>query len=191
MAKYNNKVVIGTTTIIDLTADTITADTVLTGKTAHGKNGAPITGSCPYDCDTSGGTANAEDVLSGKVAYSNGAAVTGTMASNGDTSGTISSVSESVTIPTGHTSGGTVSISADEKKKLVPGNIAQGVTVLGVTGTHEGTGKMQAKEATASFVEQTITPDSGYTGLSSVTINPVPYKTETNSTGGLTITIGG
>ena len=68
MAKYNNKVVIGTTTIIDLTDDTITADTVLTGKTAHGKNGAPITGSCSYDCDTSGGTAKAEDVLSGKVA---------------------------------------------------------------------------------------------------------------------------
>ena len=176
MAKYNNKVVIGTTTIIDLTADTITADTVLTGKTAHGKNGAPITGSCPYDCDTSGGTANAEDVLSGKVTYSKGATVTGTMASNGDTSGTISSG-----ITPAHA----------EKKKLVPGNIAQGVTVLGVTGTHEGTGKMQAKEATASFVKQTITPDSGYTGLSSVTINPVPYKTETNSTGGLTITIGG
>lgn len=191
MAKYNNKVVIGTTTIVDLTADTITADTVLTGKKAHGKDGAPITGACAYDCDTSGGTATAGDVLSGKVAYSKGAAVTGTMASNGDTSGTISTVSQSVTIPAGYTSGGTVSISADEQKKLVAGNIAQGVTVLGVAGTHQGSGTMQAKETTASFVKQTITPDDGYNGLSSVTINPIYYTAETNSTGGLTITIGG
>lgn len=44
MAKYNNKVIIGTQTIMDLTKDTVSAADVMTGKTAHDKSGASITG---------------------------------------------------------------------------------------------------------------------------------------------------
>lgn len=44
MAKYNNKVIIGTSTIMDLTKDTVTASDVMSGKTAHDKSGAPIAG---------------------------------------------------------------------------------------------------------------------------------------------------
>lgn len=44
MAKYNNKVIINTSTIIDLTEDTITADKMIKGYTAHSKAGEPITG---------------------------------------------------------------------------------------------------------------------------------------------------
>lgn len=191
-SKVTRKTADGTVeTVMDLTSDTVTADNLLSGKTAHGSNGAPITGTCKYDCDTSGGSVVSADVLTGKVAYAKGKTITGSMSNNGDTSGAISTVGGTVDIPMGYTTGGTVSIDSAERDKLIAANIAQGVTVLGVTGTHEGTGKMQAKEVTASFAKQTITPDSGYTGLSSVTIKPVPYKTETNSTGGLTITIGG
>lgn len=39
-----NKVVFGETTLIDLTSDTITADALLKGYTAHGADGEPITG---------------------------------------------------------------------------------------------------------------------------------------------------
>lgn len=45
MAKYNNKVVISGGTIIDLTKDSVTADKLLTGYTAHDKSGAPVSGS--------------------------------------------------------------------------------------------------------------------------------------------------
>lgn len=41
---YVNKVVYGTDTLIDLTEDTVTADTLMQGYTAHDKSGAQITG---------------------------------------------------------------------------------------------------------------------------------------------------
>ena len=50
--KYVNKVIYGRRTLIDLTGDTISADKLLTGITAHDKSGAPITGSCPFDVDS-------------------------------------------------------------------------------------------------------------------------------------------
>lgn len=42
---YVNKVVYGDTTVIDLTGDTVTADAMLPGYTAHDRSGASITGS--------------------------------------------------------------------------------------------------------------------------------------------------
>lgn len=39
-----NKVVYGTTVLVDLTADTVTAATLASGATAHGKDGNAITG---------------------------------------------------------------------------------------------------------------------------------------------------
>ena len=41
--KKVNKVVYGGTVLIDLTGDTVTADKVLTGYTAHDKSGETIT----------------------------------------------------------------------------------------------------------------------------------------------------
>lgn len=42
--QYVNKVVFGDQTLIDLTNDTVAADKILGGYTAHGANGATITG---------------------------------------------------------------------------------------------------------------------------------------------------
>ena len=42
--QYNNKVVLGSETLIDLTADTVAADKLLSGYTAHDASGATITG---------------------------------------------------------------------------------------------------------------------------------------------------
>ena len=47
-----NKVIYGGKTLIDLTADTVTADKVLEGITYHDKSGASGTGTCTYDSDT-------------------------------------------------------------------------------------------------------------------------------------------
>jgi len=44
MAMAINKVVYGTTVLVDLTADTVTAATLQQGYTAHAKSGAKITG---------------------------------------------------------------------------------------------------------------------------------------------------
>lgn len=42
--KYKNKVIYGTTVLVDLTADTVTKDTLKKGATAHDASGEPITG---------------------------------------------------------------------------------------------------------------------------------------------------
>jgi hypothetical protein len=44
MPKTYNKFVIGNTTYLDISSDTVTADTVLNGYTAHNKNGESIIG---------------------------------------------------------------------------------------------------------------------------------------------------
>ena len=55
---YVNKVALADgTTLIDLTADTITAADLASGVTAHDASGAPITGSSTKDSDTSSDTA--------------------------------------------------------------------------------------------------------------------------------------
>lgn len=43
-----NKVVYGTTVLVDLTSDTVTADKLLSGATAHSKDGESITGTVTF-----------------------------------------------------------------------------------------------------------------------------------------------
>lgn len=43
--QYVNKVIFGNDTLIDISSDTVTADTLITGYTAHDRSGASITGS--------------------------------------------------------------------------------------------------------------------------------------------------
>lgn len=42
--KYNSKIIFYGETLMDLTGDTVDAASLLKGKTAHDKTGAPITG---------------------------------------------------------------------------------------------------------------------------------------------------
>lgn len=191
--KYISKVVYGGNTIIDLTADTVTADKVLSGYTAHGKDGAPITGTCTFDADTGDATAAVAEILTGKTAYVNGVKLTGTMKNNGAVTGTISTKAGVYTIPIGyHDGAGKVSISTTEQAKIIATNIRSGVTILGVTGTMSGSEdvKAQAKTATPATTAQTVLPDTGFNYLSQVTVAAIPYVESDNSAGGVTVTIG-
>lgn len=51
-----NKVVYGSRTLVDLTADTVTADTLASGTTAHANDGSVITGTAAvtYDAQEEG-----------------------------------------------------------------------------------------------------------------------------------------
>ena len=83
--------------------------------------------------DTAGADASAGDILSGKVAYGASGSVSGSMANNGATGGTISTKNGTYTIPSGYTSGGTVSLG--NVTDCVAGNILSGKSILGVSGS--------------------------------------------------------
>lgn len=196
MAEKNiSKVVYGGKTLIDLTADTVTADKILSTYTAHDKSGAPIVGTCTFNADTSDATAASAEILSGKTAYVNGVKITGEMKNNGAVSGEISKKDDEYTVPIGyHDGAGKVKISATEQAKIVATNIRAGVSILGVTGNMSGTEdvKAQSKTVTPKTTAQTVLPDStqGFNYLSQVTVNAIPYNESDNAQGGKTVTIG-
>ncbi len=188
-----SKVVYGGTTLIDLTADTVKPDKILSGYTTHGANGEKITGTCTYDADTQDATAVEAEILNGKTAYNKGVKITGTMPNKGAIDGKISTKAQKYTVPQGyHDGSGTVQIDETEQAKLVASNIREGVTILGVAGAMSGNEgeKAQEKTATPSTSAQTVVPDDGYTCLSSVLIEAIPYVETDNSAGGKTVTIG-
>ena len=189
-----SKVVYGGTTLIDLTADTVTEDKVLTGYTAHGKDGEQISGTCAFDVNSQDATAQVAELLTGKTAYARGAKLTGTMPNNGGVTGTISTVAGQYTIAQGyHDGSGKVSIDSTEQAKIIPANIKKDVEILGVTGTLETSGSVtaQTKSVTPSTQQQVVLPDAGYDYLSQVTVAAIPYSESPNSAGGTTVTIAG
>ena len=100
---------------------------------------------CPeVDIPKSGGgtakfydTASADlantDLLSGKTAFGASGSVSGSMTNNGATGGTIGTKAGTYTIPSGYTSGGTVSLT--NVSDCVSGNILSGKSILGVNGS--------------------------------------------------------
>lgn len=195
MANRNiSKVVFGDVVLMDLTADTVTADKILISYTAHDSAGNQIIGTCDFDVNSQDATVKVAEMLSGTTAYARGTKLTGTMPNRGAVALTINDVDDEVAIAQGyHDGSGKVSILSSEKAKLIASNIKQGITILGVEGTLEpGYGiTVQAKTVTPSKVQQVITPDTNYDYLSQVTVDAISYTETDNSAGGKTVTIAG
>lgn len=101
-----SKIIYGGNVLIDLTGDTVAADKLLAGVTAHGKDGEEITGTCAYDAATGDATAAEGDILLGKTAYVKGAKKTGTMPNRGAVTGTIATKTGEYTVPARRREGG-------------------------------------------------------------------------------------
>ena len=192
-----NKVVYGTTVLVDLTGDTVTADKLLKGATAHDASGELITGTMKAGIDTSDATATASDIAEGVTAYVNGEKITGTIqkastvynlglpevqaAKVNDTRIRLEMTTLSGPIIVGRGVTVRVGIDSDEISNVLgdatPEDVASGKTFSAGGGfTMVGTAtastpSLQEKSVTPSAAEQTVTPDSGYSGLSRVTVN--------------------
>lgn len=190
----NSKIVLGNgTVLIDLTGDNVEADKLLKGYTAHGADGEPVVGTCTFDVDSSEATVKAAEILKGKTAAAGGKIVTGTMPNNGAVTPKITELAGKAPIAQGyHDGSGYAQIDETEQAKLIPENIRQGVTVLGIVGGMSGSEdvKAQAKEVTPTFSEQTVLPDSSYTHLTQVKVGAIRVTYADNAAGGTTVTIG-
>ena len=193
MANYVNKLVVGNEVKFDLTGDTVAPNTLLTSTTAHDKTGAQITGTCSYDSDTSDATVAVAEILKDKTAYARGSKIVGTMPNNGAKNYTISDLNDQTIAMGFHDGSGKISIDSAEKAKIIPANIKNGVSILGVQGTMTGQEEIQvqSKTVTPTFTAQTILADSGFDYLSQVVVSAIPMTESANSAGGLTLTIGG
>lgn len=189
--KYNSKIVFYGETLMDLTEDTIDAASLLKGKTAHDKSGAPITGTCEYDSNTTDATATAAEILSGKTAYGGKQKITGTMPNKGKVDLKVVDKNK-VSIPAGyHDGSGSAAIDETEAAKLIAGNIKSGVEILGVTGDYAGElVNGQKKTVTPAKTQFSVLPDEGYDHLTEVVVNAVPIAYADNPAGGQTVTIG-
>ena len=193
MSKYVNKLVVGNEVKFDLTGDTVAPNTLLTGTTAHDKTGAQITGTCSYDSDTSDATVAVAEILKNKTAYARGAKIVGTMPDNGAKNYTVSDLNDQSITMGFYDGSGKISIDSTEKAKIIPANIKNGVSILGVQGTMTGQEDLQVQSKTVAptFAAQTILPDEGYDYLSQVVVSAIPMTESENTAGGLTLTIGG
>lgn len=193
---YVNKVVFGNTTVMDISDTTADPSKVLASEKFYDRSGAPQTGACTYDADTSDADATAAEILLNKTAYVNGNKLTGTMPNRGAVTGTISTVAGTYTIQNGyHDGSGSVAIDSTEQAKIIAGNIKKDVTILGVTGTYEGsaTPTSTAKTVTPYTTSKTYLPSEESTPVdyfSQFTVNAISYVETDNAQGGKTVTIG-
>lgn len=134
--------------------------------------------------DTSGANAVAGSIKNNETAYVDGKKVTGSMPVKGAGGGTISTKEGTVSIPEGYYDGsGSVGIADTEKQKLIPANIRNGITLLGVEGNMSSTEGLnpQSKAVTPTKSEQIVLPDEGYNCLSQVTVAAIPDSYITTS----------
>lgn len=192
--QYVNKVIVGTEVKLDLSGDTITAADLKKGVTAHDKSGAAITGSNENDVNSQDATAAVAEVLEGKTFYARGQKLTGTMPDKGAVALSISGMDDEPAIPMGfHDGSGKAAIVGTEKLKIIPGNIKQGITILGVEGSYggEAVSAQSNKNVTPNFTQQVVTPDATYDYLAQVTVAAIPVTYTDNAAGGQTLQIGG
>ena len=160
-----NKVIINNQTLMDISSDTVTPNTLLTGVTAHDNTGAAIIGTYTPP--------------------------PGEIINNQDKTITPTTSQQSITADNGYTGLGTVTINAIQ---IETKSITENGTYTPPAGKWFSSVKVnvpigstinnQNKSVTPTKSQQSVSADSGYTGLGTVTVNAIPsqYITTTDAT---------
>lgn len=161
-----SKINLGSKTLIDLTKDSVSASTLVSGITAHDKAGNTITGSHTESSglDTSDANAESANILEGKTAYVKGSKITGTMTNRGAITNTISTKGTSIIVTEGyHNGNGRIQIAKEEQDKIIPANIRKGVTILGQEGEcAESTSTEVDKTGKGEYIWRKCSPEIGW-----------------------------
>lgn len=97
---------------------------------------------------------------------------------------TPSIISQNITPPVGTDGYNEINVEAVDStidNNIVAGNIKNGVTILGVTGSYAGgSPNLQNKSVSPSTSQQTVQADNGYDGLDTVTVGAVTSSIDNN-----------
>lgn len=149
-----SKVILNGTTLIDVTQDTVDTVNLLSGETATKNSGVKVTGAyVPPTFSTQSKTVSpstSQQTVSPDTGYDGLSSVTVNAISPTKAAATYTPTTTDQSIASGQWLTGAQTIKGDSN--LVAANIASGVTIFGVTGTHMGGTDVSDTTATASDV---------------------------------------